>query len=378
MSRGCITRRGKRSWRIKLDLPADATGERQTRYLTVKGLRKDAERELARLLSAVHDGTFVEPSKLTVTDYLRSWLAGLDVAGTTAERYRLMVEQQAIPHLGAIPLQKLRPAQVQAWHQTLLQRGGKDGRPLATRTVAHCHAMLRTALAKACALEIINRNVASVVSPPKVQTTEIRILNADEIAIVLASLTGHRLYPLAALALGSGARRGELLALAWGHLDLDGARLTIERSLEETSAGRKFKAPKNKHSRRTISLPASAVDAMRQHRLQQLEQRVALGLGKLPDDALVFCTIEGEPLWPDNVSRDWRVTVAALGLPEVSLHGLRHTHASALIAAGMDVLSISRRLGHSSPTITLNVYAHLFRSKDDGAADAIESIMRRK
>src|SRR5262245_24004205 len=142
MSRGNITRRGKQSWRLKFDIGCDpATGQRQTRLVTVRGTRRDAERELARLLSTVHEGTFVEPSKLTVADYLRQWLDGLDVAGSTGERYRVLAEQQVIPHLGAVPLQKLRPAQVQAWHQTLLQRGGKDGGPLATRTVAHCHAL---------------------------------------------------------------------------------------------------------------------------------------------------------------------------------------------------------------------------------------------
>jgi integrase len=106
--------------------------------------------------------------------------------------------------------------------------------------------------------------------------------------------------------------------------------------------------------------------------------RVALGLGKMPDDALVFCNVEGEPLRPDSVSSEWSLVMKARGLPRVSLHSLCHCHASALIAAGLDVLAVSRRLGHASPTVTLNTYSHLFSDKDDAAAAAIDAAIRRK
>ena len=144
-------------------------------------------------------------------------------------------------------------------------------------------------------------------------------------------------------------RRGELLALCWEDVDLDGAKIRIERALEETAAGLRFKAPKTKHGRRTISLPASAVEAVRAHRLKQLELRIALGQGKPEPNALVFSTTEGEPLSPDNLSRDWRRVVAAMNLPSVKFHALRHSHASALIASGLDVLTVSRRLGPWEP-----------------------------
>ena len=171
-------------------------------------------------------------------------------------------------------------------------------------------------------------------------------------------------------------RRGELLALRWEDIDLDEAKARVERSLEETAAGLRFKAPKTKHGRRTISLPPSAVDALRAHRLKQLELRVALGQGKPEPETLVFSTIEGSPLSPDNLSRDWRRVVAALKLPGVKFHALRHSHASALIASGLDVLTVSRRLGHGSPVMTLNTYAHLFAKTDEKAADAIEAALR--
>ena len=164
-------------------------------------------------------------------------------------------------------------------------------------------------------------------------------------------------------------RRGELLALRWQDVDLDRATLKVERSLEQTKAGLRFKSPKTRHSRRTVSLPPSAVAMLGQHRKDQLELRFQLGIGKHEPAALVFCNHDGAPISPNSFSVMWGRTV-----PQVTFHALRHTHASALIAGGVDVVTISRRLGHSSPTITLSVYAHLFSETDTKAA-AIEKVL---
>jgi integrase len=363
---------------VKFDLDPDpVTGKRRTRYVTVRGKRQDAERELTRLLNEAHNGTLLEPSKVTVAECILSWLDGPHgLSPKTAERYRQLAEQQIIPHLGPIQLQKLKPSQLQDWHCTITRGGGKDGRPLSARTVGHAHRVLHRALQRAVENETLPRNVASVISPPKAEPQEVEILTHNEIGIVLAKFDNHALFPIVALSLGTGMRRGELLALKWEDVDLDGSKVRVKRALEETAAGLRFKAPKTKHGRRSISLPPSAVEALRLHRLKQLELRVALGLGKPGQGTLVFSTIEGAPLSPDNLSRDWRRAVAALGLPRVKFHALRHSHASALIASGLDVLTVSRRLGHGSPVVTLNTYAHLFGKTDEGAADAIEAALR--
>lgn len=374
MSRGTIRRRGKASWELKFDVP-NSDGTRQTRYVSVKGKRTDAQRELTRLLSAIDTGTLVEPTKLTVAGYLHAWLDGADVQPKTLERYRQLAEQQIIPHLGAVMLQQLRPAAVKDWHAILLKSGGKNGKPLAARTVGHAHRLLRTALQAAAAAEKVSRNVAAVISPPKIEAVEVQILKADEIPVVLAKLAGHELHALASTALATGARRGELLALPWECLDLDAATMRIERSLEQTKAGLRFKAPKSKYGRRTITLPAGVITVLREHRVRQLEMRLQLGLGRPGPEALVFCKPTGEPIPPNNLSRDWRLACKALNLPTVMLHALRHTHASALIAAGVDIVKISRRLGHGSPAITLSVYSHLFDTRDDAAAQAIDVAM---
>ena len=373
---GNITRRGKASWRIKYERPRDQDGRRQIRYLTVRGTKRDAQKALTDALHAVQHGTDVDPSALTVREYLRAWLdAPEGITPKTAERYRQLADQQEIPHLGAVARQKRRPAQVKDWHATLLARGGKDGRPLGARTVGHAHRVLHRALARAVEAEIVSRNVASAIRPPKVEYKEMEILDAAQMADVLVKIADHTLHPVAALALATGLRRGELLALRWGDVDLDGATLRVERSLEETSAGLRFKMPKTRHGRRNVSLPRSAVHVMRAHRTKQLELRLALGQGRAPGDAMVFSRLDGSPLSPDNLSRDWRRLVIARKLPKVSFHALRHSHASALIAAGLDVVSVSRRLGHGSPVVTLNVNAHLFRQTDTAAAEAIENVL---
>jgi integrase len=150
----------------------------------------------------------------------------------------------------------------------------------------------------------------------------------------------------------------------------------MERSLEQTKAGLRFKAPKTKHGRRSISIPPSIVSEMRTHWKAQQEQRLALGLGKAADGDLVFSTWDGKTRSPNALTKEWLVAMAAAGI-DASFHSLRHSHASSLIAAGIDVLTISRRLGHASPTITLNTYGHLFANTDDRAAQVVEALFSR-
>ena len=144
-------------------------------------------------------------------------------------------------------------------------------------------------------------------------------------------------------------------------------------SLEQTSAGLRFKPPKTRHGRRTIALPSSAVAELRVHWKAQQEQRLSLGMGRASRSDLVFATWEGKPRSPNALTKEWSVAMDALGLPHVTLHSCRHYHASQLIAAGIDVLTVSRRLGHGSPTVTLNVYGHLFSNTDERAAQVIEA-----
>lgn len=193
------------------------------------------------------------------------------------------------------------------------------------------------------------------------------------VKVVLERLRGRSIFLLVALAVATGMRRGELCALRWKDVDFEAGKLQVERSLEQTKNGTRFKSPKTRHGRRRISLPAYMVSELRSHWRTLQEQRLALGLGKDDQEALVFRRPDGSPLLPNSVTTEWRRLVAGLKLPKVPFHALRHTHASQLIASGMDVLSISRRIGHASPSITLNVYGHLFNTTDDKAAAVFET-----
>jgi integrase len=370
MSRGSIRKRGKKSWALKFDVASD-DGKRRTRYATVRcDTRREAQAELTKLLAASDAGTLPDPSNATVTEYIDAWLAAPKGSAKTMERYGELAANQIKPHLGAHKLQRLKPEHVQTWHGTLIGTG------LSPRTVKHAHKLLHRVLTDAVKNGTLARNVAGVHAPPSVEEDEIEILTGDQVTDVLAKLDGHNLFPIVSLALATGMRRGELLGLQWGEVDLDAGTLRVERSLEETKSGLRLKPPKSRRGRRNISLPAEAVAMLRDHRVRQMKIRLALGMGRPDAEMLVFSDVEGELLKPHTISRAWRRVVAAKKLPAVTFHALRHTHASMLIRAGVDILTISRRLGHSKAAITLDVYGHLIDGADAAAAKAIEGVLK--
>jgi integrase len=225
---------------------------------------------------------------------------------------------------------------------------------------------------------LIVKNVAAEEGAPEVDGEEIVIITDERIKELLTRLAGHSLYCRAIVALFTGVRRGELLALRWRNTDLDSKIIRIREALEETKVhGIRFKRAKTKNGQRDVTLPDIVVDALREHRRQQLELRMSLGRGKLPDGALVFPGADGGPQSPRGFSGDWAEVAERIGMGDITLHALRHTHASQLIDAGVDVVTISKRLGHASPNITLQIYAHLFRKRDDKAAEAINEALAR-
>jgi integrase len=368
---GHIRRRGKQSWGLKFDLGRDpVTGKRETRYHNFKGTKREAQAELTRLTAEAPRGTYVEATTETVGGFLDRWSrdwAATNVSPKTLERYNELIRNQIHPHIGNRTIQKLRPVDLTELYAKLLRDR------LAPRTVGHVHRLLHRAFSFAMTWDVVQKNVVSSVRPPRVPEEEIEIIREDDIKTVLQKLRGQPLYPIMTLALASGMRRGELLALRWRDVDLDGGIVRVERSLEETKAGLRFKEPKTKQGRRSITIPPSIVAELRAHRKDQQERRLAIGAGKASADALVFPAWNGSPRSPNALSKEWKAAMIEAEM-EVSLHALRHTHASSLIAAGVDVLTISRRLGHASPSITLDVYGHLFKNVDDRAAQAIEAL----
>ena len=245
---------------------------------------------------------------------------------------------------------------------------------MASRTIGHAHRLLAKALSDAVRHGQLMRNVAGREGQraPKVTDAKpARVLKAEEVASFVDRLQGHPLYPHAMVGLFCGLRSAELLALRWS--SIQGATLDVSHALEELDGqAPTLKTPKTTAGVRKVTMPSIVVEALQAHRLQVLELRMALGLGKLPADALVFPALNGEPLRPSNLSAAWGRTVTALGLPQLRFHDLRHSHVSQLIANGLDVVLISKRIGHANPSITLKLYSHMFRSDDAAAADAID------
>jgi integrase len=368
--KGNITRRGKNSWRIKFDIEG-APGERETRFVTVRGTKKEAQIEAAKLIAAASKGEYLEPTKITVAEFVRArvdqWESAGDITERTARRYRQLVENQIAPHIGARLLQKLTRLDVEGWHTTL-RTGG-----LAARTIGHAHRVLGKALRDAERDDLVTRNVCKLQAAPRVGDSEMAIVR--DVPGLVAKLQGARLRVHAMTALLTGLRLGEVLALRWNRIDLDGKRLFVREALEPTKDGVGFKTPKTKAGRRDITLPDILVATLREYRREQLELRLQLGLGRLPDDTLLFAQLDGSPLNPSNVSSDWGAFAERIGMPEITFHGLRHTHASQLISRGVDIVTISKRLGHARPSVTLAVYAHMFHTDDSKAAAAINAAL---
>ncbi|MEP0322877.1 tyrosine-type recombinase/integrase [Bauldia litoralis] len=378
--KGNITRRGKESWRLKFDAGRDpATGKRKIQYHTFRGTKRQAQVKLAELIASIGAGCYVEPSKLTVADFVRArvdqWESAGDISARTAQRYRQLIENQIVPHLGAMPLQRLKPLDIEAWHTTLRTSGRVRGQGgVAARTIGHAQRVLSKALSEAVKNDLLARNVCSLETAPKVPDSEMLIVH--DVPGLMAKLPSTRLHIPAMTALFTGMRLGEVLALRWNRVDLDTKVIQVREALEHTKAhGTRSKLPKSKAGRRDITLPEILVETLREFRKDRLELRMQIGAGKLPDDDLLFGDINGNVPSPNGFSAAWADFAKSIGMPEITFHALRHTHASQLIDAGVDIVTISRRLGHAKPDITLRTYAHLFQKDDAKAADAINAAL---
>ena len=372
MSRGHIRRRGRESWELKFEISADGAGKRQSRYVAFRGTKRDAENELAKLIAQHAAGENVDPTKMTVAEFLERWnrdWASLHLSPKTLERHRQVIRLNITPHIGGMRVQKLRPAHLAALYATLAYSGSQTGGPLSVRSIRYVHAVLHRALGHAAGWGIVATNVATLVEPPPLagDSEEIAILSTEQIGMLLKHLEGRTLRPIVAFLIGTGCRRGEVLALRWKDVDLEKGIARIEHSIEQTKSGLRVKSPKTKHGRRNVALALWLIAELRAHRVKQQEQRLSLGMGRTPDNLPIFATWDGKIRAPHWLSQKFAQAMKALKI-NAHLHVLRHTHVSQLVAAGLDVITISRRIGHASSAITLDVYGHLFANTDARAA----------
>ncbi len=264
--KGHIRSRGKNSWAVVLDLGKSVGGKRRQKWHVVHGTKKDALREQARLMNSINTGDYVEPTKTTVGDFLRRWLsdyAKVNVAGKTFERYQDIVRNHLEPTIGSLSHSKLQPLHIQTCYSDALQKGRKDGAGgLSHATVLQHHRILRQPLQHAVKWQLLGRNPADAVDPPRKMQGEMRALDEDETASLLHAAQKTRLYLPVLLAVTTGLRRGELLALRWSDVDLKVGSINMTQSIEQTRQGISFKPPKTSKGRRLVTVPALATEAL--------------------------------------------------------------------------------------------------------------------
>ena len=375
---GYIRRRGRGSWEVTVDLGRDpTTGRRRRRFLSVRGNKRDAERALAEAVHQRDTGIDITPGKITVADYLRRWLrdyAEGAVAASTFTRYTGIVEHHLIPNLGRLKLAELRPAHIQAAYAAFTRHDRRDGK-LSPKTIFEHHALLREALTWAVRWQLLARNPADAVSPPRPERHEMRVLSAEEAQRLLEAAAATRHYALLFSALATGARLGELLGLRWQEVDLDRGMMQITRTARFFSGkGIVFSHPKTHRSRRPIALSAETVRVLSEHRLRQLEERLQVGPA-YGDDGLVFAGPQGRPIFDSTVRRAFYSLAEQAGLGHVRIHDLRHTAATLMLRAGVNPKVVSERLGHATVSITLDTYSHVLPDLQREAAAALDEML---
>ena len=363
--------RGAMTW-------TDADGTRHRRM--VRGRTSaEARDKLDELRDRLRKGS-LEPARVgTVGEYLAVWLERerQRLRPATWRQREQYMRCYIVPAVGRRPVAKLTPADVEGMTAGMVARG------LSPQTAAHARVILRRALGDAARDGLVHRNAASLARPPRVSGRTIEpgrdYLDAPQLRRLLAAATNHRIGALVAVAATTGLRQGELLGLSWDDVDWNGGKLTIRRSLARAwGSGRAAYAlaePKTKRSRRTIHLAGVAIDALRREQREQESARGGAGTAWQDRHRLIFTDPLGRPLVPAEVNRRFHALLEAAELPSVPFHGLRHSAATALLAAGVPLRVVSDVLGHSGIAITADFYAHVEPELRREAADAMDQAM---
>jgi integrase len=340
--------------------------------------RQEVADKLTKALREKQQGTFVAPHKLTLGEWLDTWLLEYKkphVRPSTFDSYEMLVRRHLKPALGHIALTDLRPEHVQHYCNEKRQQG------LEAQTIHLHHITLSDALTRAEKNQLVARNVVRLVVPPRQTHKERRTLAIGQMTTqLLPTLKGHRLYAAFLTLFMVGLRRGELLGLRWQDVDWKSEVLHIRQTLARVKnheAGHThlvFQEPKTVHSRRTIPLPEGCLAALRHHRAHQAEEKLLLGQA-YKDHGLVFCQADGGPIDPRTLNRYFNQALAQAGLPPIRLHDARHTFATWLLEHGVSPKVVQTMLGHSSIAITLDIYSHVSLDLEKQAAATLNAAL---
>lgn len=406
---GTIKQRSEGSYSLIIDQPRERGEKRKQKWITFRGSKRAAQKELARLITEMELGEYVEPTKLTLGKWIDQWLdAGAPgrkqkkVSERTLERYGQLLRTHVKPVLGDKPLQKLRAIAIDKLYADIA-----DAKLIAVRTQHHVHTVLGACLATAQRKGLIAKNpmqqVEQIPSPDVSNPEQIRELDASdlddnsddigeglterELAALVAGFERTSIFAVVALAAASGARRNELLALRWSDLDADKKKLHIRRALEQTKKfGIRIKPPKTKRGLREVDLDDATIAVLLTEKRRHLQiaagvaedADVDLSLIRLPAAALMFPALSVSfttPRWPRNFSRTFADQAGRLGFGRTRFHDLRGIHSTALLDAGIPVHTVAQRIG-DDPAVLLRTYTKRKRSQqaDDRLSNTLAGL----
>ena len=368
---GNIYKRADGRWTARLHLGYDLNG-RRVRKSYYGRTRQEVQEALTRGLSEVASGAGPRrDERETVTEFLASWLRNTvepSARPSTFRTYEYLIRVHIAPALGRNFLTKLDVREVQAFLNAKASEG------LSPQTVGHMRAVLRAALNDALRWGLIHRNAASLADPPRIPRKAVIAMSPEDARRIVVAVQGDRLEAVYVLALASGLRQGEVLGLHWSDVDLDSRTLTVQGALQRVGGRLVVVEPKTERSRRKVALPNVAVDALRSHRVRQLNERLVAGTGWQGSD-LIFTTAMGNPLDGVNVTHHLHSLMRASGLPEIRFHDLRHGCASLLLAQGVHPRVVMEVLGHSQIALTMNTYSHVIPSLQTDAAERLDAAL---
>lgn len=367
--RGHVRKRGSK-WCIVVDIGKDENGKRKQKWISGFKTKKEAEAALADVIRQIETNTFIIPEKITFGEFLNYWLENYvktNLSPTTAWGYESIITKHIQPVLGSIELQKLKPFHLQHYYN---QKQGE----LSGKTLVQHHRVLHKALDYAYKMQLIRSNPANAVETPKAKKYKARILTMEEIKKLLEALKETELEVPINVALALGLRRGELLGLKWEDINFEEGTVEIKRNLVRAGTKLVLKEPKSETSIRTLKLSKNLLTMLKNHRKRQLELKLLLG-NEYKDNGFVFCKPNGEPINPSTFSHQFDDFLKKNNLPDIRLHDLRHTNATLMLKSNIPAKVASSRLGHSTVSITLDLYSHVLTDMEEEAAAKIDEIL---
>lgn len=362
--RGHIRKRYKDSWSVVIHMGKDPnTGKPKYKWFTVKGSEDDAEKFLTEKLRQLDTNMYTDPGKMTVAEYLRKWVKNYcepNLAKSTLIRNRGIVENHLIPALGRYQLAKLKPLHIQEYYTHALKYGRIDGKgeALSPTTVLYHHRVLHEALKHAVQWQLLTMNPSDAVKPPKKNKPQAKTLDKQEVDILLNEAKGGPLYIPVLIAIHTGMRRGEIIALEWKDVDLKAGIIHVKKSIHWDAETKKHitKRTKNEKNRR-VDIIMPVVDELKRWKKEQKNNRKACGTGCEINDYI--CTHpDGRMISLDYCTKAF-IRLARSCRFDISFHDLRHTHATLMMQMGVPAKVVAERLGHTDIKITIDTYSHV-------------------